>query len=91
MLKEEFEKIAGVQVTLEEYKEIEYVYTWHPSISETDGKNQIATIWNIGGMRLIRDMKDTARIAMDLENEITTTRAKLGRLINQMNVLKAGR
>ena len=91
MLKEEFERIAGVQVTPEEYKEIEFVYLWHPSISETEGKMQIATLWTIGGLRLIRDMRDTANVAFHLENEIGETRAKLARLINQMNVLRAGR
>lgn len=91
MMKEEFEKIAGVQVTPEDYKEIEFVYLWHPSISETDGKNQIATLWNIGGLRLIRDMKETARITMELEEEIRKTREKLARMINQLNVLRAGR
>ena len=91
MTKEEFEKLAGVQVTPEDYKDIEFVYTWHPSISETDGKRQIATLWNIGGLRLIWDMKDTARIAMNLEKEIDDAKSKLISLKIRMDVLRRAR
>lgn len=41
MMKNEFEKFFGKTVGEEEYSTIEYVYTWHPAISETEGKAQI--------------------------------------------------
>ena len=38
-----------------EYKLIEYVYNFHPAISETDGKEQIAELYVKFGMCLIND------------------------------------
>lgn len=43
MQKQEFESKAGNNISEDDYKLIELVYTWHPSISEIDGKAQILT------------------------------------------------
>ena len=51
MMKHEFEEKLGNQVTEKEYKDIEFVYTFHPSISNTEGKTQIAQLYKIGGIR----------------------------------------
>lgn len=59
-----------------QFAEIEYVYTWHPIISEVTGKDQIAKLWDIGGIRLIRDMKPTAEKAQVLEHEATIAENK---------------
>ena len=88
MTKQEFEAIAGKKVTDEQYKEIEFVYSFHPCISETDGKQQIATIFNIGGMRLIRDMNTTANQAQNLEDEERMLRTQLERVKDQMKELR---
>lgn len=69
MTKQEFENMACATVTAEEYKIIEKVYTWHPAIRNTDGKNQIATIFLAGGMAVIQDMVETAEMAMEIDNE----------------------
>lgn len=57
MMKEEFEKLATRPFTASEYKEIEYVYNYHPSI---ENKAQIASLYDEFGMRIIRDMRPTA-------------------------------
>ena len=48
--------------TEEEYKTMEYVYNWHPSIkpSEHEGQEQIARLYSEFGMRIIYDMEETA-------------------------------
>ena len=61
MTKAEFEELVDENITPENYETIEYVYTWHPSITDQNGKREIATIYKIGGMRLIRDMVRSAR------------------------------
>ena len=90
MLKKEFETIAGVHVTPEEYKKIEFVYNWHPSISETEGKMQIATIWNIGGLRLIRDMEESAMHAKAIDDQIRDVKEELVSLERELTLLKEG-
>lgn len=50
--------------TEKEYKVIERVYVWHPSIRENahEGQEQmIARLYSEFGMRIIYDMEDTAR------------------------------
>lgn len=71
MLKEEFfkklEEINCAKVpTDEEYKEIEFVYLNNPVISETNGKEQIAELYKIGGMTLIKDMYKRAEVGRKL-------------------------
>lgn len=90
MLKKEFEMIAGVHVTPEEYEKIEFIYNWHPSISETAGKMQIATIWNIGGLRLIRDMEESARHAKAIDDQIRVEKEELKSLEKELTLLKEG-
>ena len=41
MTKQEFEKRIGAEISQKDYSIVEHVYTWHPSISEVEGKKQI--------------------------------------------------
>ena len=76
----EFEAHIETTVSADEYKVIEMVYTWHPSISGVNGKNEIAAIYKLpGGMRIIRDMLPTAKARADLEIELTAAAAELER------------
>lgn len=90
MTKQEFETRINGTVTATEYSIVEYVYTFHPSISNTEGKEQIASIYKIGGMRLIKDMIATAQRAEHLENEIRTATTNLNSLKNAYKSLKEG-
>ena len=67
MLKEEFESRIGQEVTWDDYKIIDTVYTWYPEEMSKDG---IAEIWKIGGMRVIKDMYPTAARMVDIDSRI---------------------
>ena len=56
--------------TADEYYNIEYVYTWHPSIDQVNGKDQIAYLYVNLGMRVIYDMIPTAQLAEEAEAEM---------------------
>ena len=60
-----------------EYEVIEFVYTYHPSISATDGKNQIAMLYSTFGMRIIFDMLETANRSQKIEEERLELRNRL--------------
>ena len=90
MMKHEFEKKLGKPVTRKEYKDIEFVYTFHPSVSNAEGKKQIVELYKIGGMRLIKDMMPTARKAQELENKIITANVNLMKLKRQFEMLENG-
>ena len=89
-MKHEFEKCLGNQVTESEYKDIEFVYTFHPSVSNTGGKTQIAELYKIGGICLIRDMIPTAKKAQILEEKIITANTDLMKLKHQFEMLANG-
>ena len=61
----------------EEYKAIEYVYIYHPTIDNVYGKRQIAGIYYFGGMGAILDMIDKAEQAEEYEDDIKHLYAKL--------------
>lgn len=90
MTKQEFESRATRGFTDTEYKIIEKVYTFHPSVDPVKGKDQIADLFSIFGMRVILDMLPTAEKAEKLEAEIRETKHKLDSLINSMNKLAEG-
>jgi hypothetical protein len=60
MMKAEFEAMIGKSVTDEEYKVIEAVYTWHPAINDTTGKDQMKTLYTQFGFGVIRGMLPVA-------------------------------
>ena len=60
---ERVKKLGGDTTTLsvKDYEVVETVYTFHPSISNTEGKNEIAYLYVNFGMRIILDMLPTAK------------------------------
>lgn len=90
MNRQEFNERCNVSVTENDYKEIEFVYTWHPSISETNGKDQIAMLVETFGMRIIEDMIPTAERAKELEDERMALRSKLDKVNLEYAMLKRG-
>lgn len=80
MLKEEFAARAKRAFTDAEYGDIELVYMYHPSISNKDGKDQIAHIWDTFGPRLIADMLPTAQTALEYDRKIAAKRLELDEL-----------
>lgn len=90
MMKEEFETRIGREISETEYKEIEYVYAWHPAIKDVEGKDQIAAIFNAGGMMVIRAMKEAAAMAENVEEELRAELRKVERLKQRLQRLKDG-
>ena len=43
-------------LTREAWSVIQYVYSWHPSISDVSGKKEIVDIWQKGGIQAIVEM-----------------------------------
>lgn len=66
--------------TTDEMKLIEYVYMYHPSISNVDGKDQIAYLYVHFGMRIIRDMRNTAHAMENYEIRERKLKAELSQL-----------
>ena len=88
MTKQEFKALTKRDFTDKEYEIIEIVYTFHPSISETEGKVQIANLFDNFGFRIIADMLPTAAKARDYEERIAQKRHELEALRDELDELK---
>ena len=84
MMKSEFlEKLRAIpghetdNVTAEEYARVEYVYMFHPSIPDVEGKDTIAHLYAFGGMLVINDMYPRAKKADEAEQRIRAIRADI--------------
>lgn len=74
MMKQEFEKLIGSEISPENYKTVETVYMYHPLMAGETPKQTIAEIYKIGGIGLIRDMLPTANKFAVLEESVENTR-----------------
>lgn len=98
MMKSEFEnkltELTGFsyegKISDADYKIIDYVYTFHPCISDTDGKRQAALLYKEFGMRIFRDMLKTATKNSDLIVEIGRARKHLEFLLEEADALRKG-
>ena len=88
MMKHEFESRIGAEVTPEEYKIVEHVYTWHPSIPNVGGKDILAQIYKLGGMTVIMDMDGSATAAEsiyeDICEKLRETVERKGQILSQI-------
>ncbi len=102
MTKQEFEREVtikanefGIKANLpsdEEYYDIiEFVYCYHPAIRNKDGKEQIALLYLVGGIIVIKDMSQTATKAMNLEKEIATINQRLIELKHEYEKISKGK
>ncbi len=65
MQKQEFEERIERTVTDEQYKVIEEVYMWHPSIRNTSGKDEVAELYGrVLRMRTLHGTVEQAAINM---------------------------
>ena len=88
MMKNEFEKLIGKTVSDEEYSTIEYVYTWHPAISETEGKAQIADLYKYYGMTVIEDMVERAGNMEKLEGDLRAAQSQVAIIQERIRALR---
>jgi len=73
---------------VEDFKLIEYVYIFHPSISETDGKRQVALLYYEFGIRIFKDMEHTATRNKELSEAIIRTKQQLKNLQYEADQLR---
>ena len=80
MTKQEFEKRIGAEISQKDYSIVEHVYTWHPSISEVEGKKQIAELYKSFGMPIIKNMMEAANYAETLDRAMAQAQRQVEEL-----------
>ena len=72
----------------EDWQVINVVYTFHPSIDEVKGKQQVALLYVEFGMRIFWDMLPTAEKAVKIEAKILELKNQTECLQNELRDLK---
>lgn len=88
MMKNEFEDLVQHSVSDEEYSTIEYVYTWYPTISETEGKAQIVRLYTDFGMPLIEDMVERAGKMEKVEGDLIAAKRQVTIVKDRIKALR---
>ena len=85
MTKQEFEKRIGAEISQKDYSIVEHVYTWHPSISEVEGKEQIAELYKSFGMPIIKNMMEAANYAETLDRAMAQAQRQVEEKANHQS------
>lgn len=82
MLYEEFARlpVTRQKPSAKEFEVIDLVYNYHPCITADRGKDQIAGLYSEYGMRIIYDMRETAKRAGEIEDDIRRKRQEIEEL-----------
>lgn len=92
MTKQEFLNLLPVdkqKISDDDYKIIEFVYQFHPAISNADGKKDIAKIYIHFGMSVINDMYPKALIVSNIEKEIFTIKSELNEKLDMLSSISS--
>ena len=87
MMKQEFEQRIGGTLSDKDYNLIELVYTWHPAISNTTGKDQMAALYMNYGMIIIKDMVTRSIAVRDLDKQLREAESKVVAIQKEMEEL----
>lgn len=90
MQKQEFEERIERTVTDEQYKVIEEVYMWHPSIRNTSGKDEVAELYKSFGMTIFHDMLPRAKKAHELDELLRNAQREVQRIKEEIEELSRG-
>lgn len=91
MLKSEFLRLINTEPpTDDEYELIEKVYNWHPAISETDGKRQVARLWDDFRITIFYDMSHRADAILQIQKALSRSRTEVEKLKEVQQNLQHG-
>lgn len=79
--------------TDKEFELICFVYDNHPCIDQIDhvkGMEQLAQLYSTFGMRIIRDMEETARRCQEIKSERKTLERRIKELDTEYELLRDG-
>lgn len=80
MNKQEFESRIGATVSQKQFEIINHVYTFHPLIRDVGGKEQIAQLYKLGGMLLMRNMYSYVLKCEETERRLTNAEGRIAEL-----------
>ena len=74
MLKTEFQALIDDEITDEDYLIVERIYMNYPGVCNTNGKEQVAQLYLMFGIKIFLDMLPRAEKILCIEDEIRELR-----------------
>jgi hypothetical protein len=74
MIKNEFENLVKEMVSPEEFQDIDFVFCYHPAIRDAQ---DIKALYNVGGIKLIREMIPAAKMIKKWEDDAEEVRGEI--------------
>lgn len=88
MMHSEFTALANRPITEDDYhKIVEPVYNYHPACTD---KPTTAKLYDLGGLQLFRDMKETAARVCALEAEAGELNERLAEIKRELQAMTPG-
>lgn len=87
MMKEEFRGMVHRPFTSDDYQIIEKVYMYHPSVSDLDGKKEVACLFDMFGITVFYDMLPRALKCRDIQGRISSLTRKIQELEGERQLL----
>ncbi len=75
-------------LTDERWELIDKVYTYHPSICDSDAMRKVALLYAEFGFGIFTDLEETAHSARELEREYKETKDRMDKLKTEIEKLK---
>lgn len=89
LLNRNYSQLEDLGLTSEEYKVIETVYMYHPTMDCSDCKTKIAKLYVDFGMTVMYDMLPRCYRISDILRDIEKKEHELGKLKQQLNEAKS--
>jgi len=86
MMKVEFERLVGEQISDADWELVELVYNLHP---RDFSKEEVATLWKIGGREVFEGLYPLARKVEELIEAKTRLKCELRRVEDELADLRA--
>jgi hypothetical protein len=77
MTKQEFETLAGQQLSDDDYGIVETVYAFYPGIPDVDGKKIAVQLYRQFGLTIFQDMYERANKISEIESAIQEQKRQL--------------
>src|SRR5574343_238655 len=87
MMKHEFEKLIGNEISEDDWELVHTVYQWYPEIDDVKGKAQVAQLWLTFGKRIIVDMLPRATEIMEYELKMQSLNLEKEKIRQALNRL----
>jgi len=85
MMRHEFERLVGEQISDDDWELVDLVYNLHP---RDFTKEEIATLWKIGGREALEGLRPVAEKVRDYENRLYRLEYEIKKINKELSKIR---